>query len=432
MTNSEILFEKARKLMPGGVNSPVRSFASVGGTPRFIASASGSKIRDVDGREYIDYVGSWGPMIIGHAHPQVTEALCKACELGTSFGAPTALEVELAEMIINIIPSIEKVRMVNSGTEATLSAIRLARGYTGRSKIIKFEGCYHGHADSFLIAAGSGAATLGVPNSPGVPQGVAADTLVATYNDLDSVRTLAENFPKDIAAIIVEPVGGNMGVVPPANGFLAGLREISDKHGILLIFDEVMTGFRVALGGAQSLYGVRPDITTLGKIIGGGLPVGAYGANKEIMARVAPEGPVYQAGTLAGNPLAMTAGIETLKILRQPGTYDRLETISRKLDEGTQKNLNKFEPHLFTTRVGSMSCLFFTTETVINWKTASRSDTKAYAAYFHAMLDRGIYLAPSQFEAAFASLAHSIEDIALTIEAQREALEIALQPPRGA
>jgi glutamate-1-semialdehyde 2,1-aminomutase len=422
MPTSQQIMEEARTLIPGGVNSPVRAFAAVGGTPVVIESASGARIRDVEGREYIDYVGSWGPMIVGHTHPRVVEALQKACARGASFGAPTALENRLARLIVEIVPSIEKVRMVNSGTEATLSAVRVARGFTGRNKIIKFEGCYHGHSDSFLIAAGSGAATLGVPNSPGVTPGAAADTLLASYNDLESIEALVQCNPGEIAAVIVEPVAGNMGVVPPEPGFLEGLREICTREGIVLIFDEVMTGFRVALGGAQERYGVIPDLTTLGKIIGGGLPVGAYGGRADIMAQVSPEGPVYQAGTLSGNPLAMTAGIETLELLREPGFYEALETRSTRLAAGTERNLKELGLDLFTTRVGSMSCLFFTSGRVTSWKTASGCNTKAYAAYFHAMLDRGIYLAPAQFEAAFVSAAHTDADVDATLTAQREAL----------
>ncbi len=425
MPTSQQIMEEARTLIPGGVNSPVRAFAAVGGTPVVIESASGACIRDVEGREYIDYVGSWGPMIVGHAHPRVVEALQKACARGASFGAPTALENQLARLIVEIVPSIEKVRMVNSGTEATLSAVRVARGFTGRHKIVKFEGCYHGHSDSFLIAAGSGAATLGVPNSPGVTPGAAADTLLAFYNDLESVEVLTRSNSGEIAAVIVEPVAGNMGVVPPEPGFLQGLREICTREGIVLIFDEVMTGFRVALGGAQERYGVMPDLTTLGKIIGGGLPVGAYGGRADIMAKVAPEGPVYQAGTLAGNPLAMTAGIETLELLREPGFYEVLETRSARLAAGTEQNLKDLGLDLYTTRVGSMSCLFFTPERVTSWKTAAGCNTKAYAVYFHAMLDRGVYLAPAQFEAAFVSAAHTDADIEATLVAQREALQAA-------
>ncbi|HNY26582.1 MAG TPA: glutamate-1-semialdehyde 2,1-aminomutase [Candidatus Sumerlaeota bacterium] len=422
MPTSQQIMEEARTLIPGGVNSPVRAFAAVGGTPVVIESASGARIRDVEGREYIDYVGSWGPMIVGHTHPRVVEALQKACARGASFGAPTVLENQLARLIVEIVPSIEKVRMVNSGTEATLSAVRVARGFTGRNKIVKFEGCYHGHSDSFLIAAGSGAATLGVPNSPGVTPGAAVDTLLASYNDLESVAVRIRRYPGEIAAVIVEPVAGNMGVVPPEPGFLEGLREICTREGIVLIFDEVMTGFRVALGGAQELYGVRPDMTTLGKIIGGGLPVGAYGGRADIMAKVAPEGPVYQAGTLSGNPLAMTAGIETLKLLREPGFYEALEAHSARLEAGTRQNLKDLGLDLYTTRVGSMSCLFFTPERVTSWKTAAGCNTKAYAVYFHAMLDRGVYLAPAQFEAAFVSAAHTDADVDATLAAQREAL----------
>ena len=427
MPNSQSLFEQAKTCIPGGVNSPVRAYASVGGTPPFIASASGSRIRDVDGREYVDYVGSWGPMILGHAHPRVIEALKRACEFGTSFGAPTELEIELARLVVESVPSVEKVRMVNSGTEATLSAVRLARGFTKRDKIVKFEGCYHGHADSFLIAAGSGAATLGVPNSPGVTPGAAADTLLASYNDLDSVQALARSFPGEIATLIVEPVAGNMGVVPPEEGFLEGLREICTREGIVLIFDEVMTGFRVALGGAQELYGVAPDLTTLGKIIGGGLPVGAYGGRAEIMDLVAPDGPVYQAGTLSGNPLAMTAGIETLRALREPRFYEALEARSARLAKGTHANLRAAGLDLHTTRVGSMLCLFFSSEPVTSWASAARCSTEAYAAYFRTMLERGVYLAPSQFEAAFVSAAHSDADIDATLEAQKAALDAAAE-----
>ena len=421
--NNFSLFNRAKQFIPGGVNSPVRAFKGVGGTPLFIESASGSRIRDVEGREYIDYVGSWGPMIVGHAHPRVIEALRSACLRGTSFGAPTALEVELAEMIVQMMPSIEKVRMVNSGTEATMSAIRLARGFTNRDKIIKFEGCYHGHGDSFLIAAGSGAATLGIPSSPGVTCATASDTLIARYNNLESVEALVGEHGRQIAALIVEPVAGNLGVAPPEPGFLEGLRRICTDHGIVLIFDEVMTGFRVALGGAQALYGITPDLTTLGKIIGGGLPVGAYGGRAEIMDMLAPEGPVYQAGTLSGNPLAMTAGIETLRIISQPGFYESLEAKSQRLEQGTRENIESLGLDLYTTRVGSMMCLFFTSERVRDWPSASRCNTKAYARYFHAMLERGIYLAPSQYEAAFVSSAHSDEDIDRTIIAQKEALE---------
>jgi glutamate-1-semialdehyde 2,1-aminomutase len=427
MSRSEDLFARARRSIPGGVNSPVRAYASVGGTPPFIASASGSKIRDVEGREYIDYVGSWGPMVLGHAHPCVVEAVQRACAEGLSFGAPTERETELAEMVIACVPSVEKVRLVNSGTEATMSAIRLARGWTGRDKIVKFEGCYHGHGDSFLIAAGSGAATLGVPNSPGVTKGTAADTLLARYNDLESVENLIRANPGEISALIIEPVAGNMGVVPPAENFLEGLRAICTRENILLVFDEVMTGFRVALGGAQERYGVTPDLTTLGKIIGGGLPVGAYGGRADIMNHIAPEGPVYQAGTLSGNPLATAAGLETLRLLREPGVYEALEERSARLAEGTRNNLISLGLDLYAPRVGAMLCLFFSRETVTDWDVAAACDTEAYARYFHAMLERGIYLAPSQYEAAFVSLAHTDEDIDRTIQVQREALEEAMR-----
>jgi glutamate-1-semialdehyde 2,1-aminomutase len=416
MTTSEELFERAMRVIPGGVNSPVRAFKGVGGTPLFMAS--GSKIRDVEGREYIDYVGSWGPMILGHAHPRVVEALRKACERGTSYGAPTELEVELAETIVQAVPSIEKVRLVSSGTEATLSAVRLARGFTGRDKIVKFEGCYHGHADSFLIAAGSGAATLGVPSSPGVTPSTAADTLVARYNDLASVECLVDRYRGLIAALIVEPVAANMGVVPPLKGFLQGLRDLCTREGIVLIFDEVITGFRVAYGGAQALYRVTPDLTTLGKIIGGGLPVGAYGGRADIMSRVAPEGPVYQAGTLSGNPLAVTAGIETLKILRQRGFYQELEIKACWLGEGALDKTRRFGLETCPTRVESLSTIFFRPGPVRDWDAVSGSNTQAYAIYFHEMLKRGIYLAPSQFEAAFVSAAHTVEDIRKTGQAQ--------------
>lgn len=423
---SKELFERAKQVIPGGVNSPVRAFASVGGTPPFIDSAAGATISDVDGNTYIDYVGSWGPMILGHAHPKVVEAVQATAAKGASFGAPTEMEIELAEMVIKCVPSVEKVRMVNSGTEATLSAVRVARGFTGRDKIVKFEGCYHGHSDSFLIAAGSGAATLGVPNSPGVTAGAAGDTLVAAYNDADSVRALAEKYPGEIAAVIVEPVAGNMGVVPPEPGFLEGLRQLCTDEEIVLIFDEVMTGFRVSLGGAQALYGIMPDMTTMGKIIGGGLPVGAYGGHADIMAQVSPEGPVYQAGTLSGNPLAMSAGIATLKLLMEPGFYESLEKKAEHLADRLTGNLIKLGLDLYRTRVGSMSCLFFSQVPVKSWDDAKNCNTKAYAKYFHAMLERGIYLAPSQFEATFTSAAHSDEDISRTAAAQMKAIEIAM------
>ena len=422
-SNSENLFEKAQKLLPGGVNSPVRAFKSVGASPIFLKKGRGSHLWDVDGNEFIDYVGSWGPFIVGYSHPQVVEAIREEAGKAVSFGAPTAVEIELAELIIQMVPSIEMVRMVNSGTEATMSAIRLARGFTGRDKFIKFSGCYHGHGDSFLIQAGSGATTLGAPNSPGVTPSVARDTLIARYNDLSSVEKLFAEHPEEIAAVIVEPVAGNMGVVPAQEGFLAGLREITRQNGSLLIFDEVMTGFRVARGGAQERFGIIPDLTTLGKIIGGGLPVGAYGGRKEIMEKVSPAGPVYQAGTLSGNPLAMRAGLETLKLINSPGFYEALEEKSARLEAGIRKNLQRLNLPLYNTRVGSMGCLFFTENEVWDYDAALKCDTEKYAVYFREMLARGIYLAPSQFEAFFISAAHSDEDIEKTIAANYEALK---------
>ena len=411
-------------MIPGGVNSPVRAFKSVGRNPLFIRRASGSRLWDADGNEYIDYVGTWGPAILGHAHPQVVEALRTAALDGTSFGAPTELEVRMAELITSMLPSVEMVRMVNSGTEATMSAIRLARAYTGRDKILKFEGCYHGHGDSFLVKAGSGAMTLGVPDSPGVPAPIATATLTARFNDPGSVGELVDAHRGEIAALIVEPVVGNMGCVPPHPGFLKGLRDVCTREGILLIFDEVMTGFRIAPGGAQQLYGIRPDLTTLGKIIGGGLPVGAYGGRRDIMEMVAPRGPMYQAGTLSGNPLAMTAGYETLKILREDKSfYDRLEATCNRLATGIRSNLRELGLGYWQNRVGSMSTLFFSTRPVTDYDSALGSDTKRFAAYFREMLSRGIYLAPSQFEAGFVSIAHSEADIDRTIEANREALK---------
>jgi glutamate-1-semialdehyde 2,1-aminomutase len=422
-SRSQSLFEKSLKRIPGGVNSPVRAFKSVGRSPVFIQRALGSKLWDVDGNEYIDYVGSWGPMILGHAHPRIVEAVQKAASDGTSFGAATERELEMAELIASIMPSIEMVRMVNSGTEATMSAIRLARAFTGRNKIIKFEGCYHGHADSFLIKAGSGAMTFGIPDSPGVTKAISADTLTARYNDTKSVEALIENYPKDIAALIVEPIVGNMGCVPPKPGFLQELRGICTQNGIVFIVDEVMTGFRVALGGAQQLYNIVPDITTLGKIIGGGLPVGAYGGKKEIMSMVSPAGPMYQAGTLSGNPLAMAAGIEVLTMLKNdPSIYLRLEEKSSRLEKEIQSIIEKHRLPLTQNRIGSMFTLFFTKEHVVDYETAKTADTKKFGVYFNEMLNRGIYLAPSQFEAAFMSDAHSDEDIERTIEAAEHSL----------
>ncbi|AGT32979.1 glutamate-1-semialdehyde aminotransferase [Geobacillus genomosp. 3] len=413
---SKAAYEEAVNLMPGGVNSPVRAFKSVGMTPIFMARGQGSKIYDIDGNEYIDYVLSWGPLILGHAHPQVVEALKRMAEQGTSFGAPTLLESELAKLVIERVPSVEIVRMVNSGTEATMSALRLARGYTKRNKIIKFEGSYHGHGDSLLIKAGSGVATLGLPDSPGVPESVAQHTITVPYNDLDSVRYAFERFGEDIAAVIVEPVAGNMGVVPPVPGFLEGLRDVTKQYGALLIFDEVMTGFRVDYRCAQGYYGVEPDLTCLGKVIGGGLPVGAYGGKADIMELVAPSGPVYQAGTLSGNPLAMTAGYETLRQLT-PETYKEFSRKAARLEEGLRQAAGKYDiPHTIN-RAGSMIGLFFTNEPVVNYETAKTSDLELFAAYYREMANEGIFLPPSQFEGLFLSTAHSDEDIEYTIAA---------------
>jgi len=422
-TESEKLFERAQKLIPGGVNSPVRAFKSVGRSPIFIKKAQGSKMWDADGNQYIDYVGSWGPMILGHAHPRILEAIQQAASNGTSFGAATEREVEMAELICSMMPSIQMVRMVNSGTEATMSAIRLARAFTGKEKIIKFEGCYHGHADSFLIKAGSGAMTLGVPDSPGVPSAIGAGTLTARYNDLQSVEKLMSQFKREIAAVIVEPVVGNMGCILPSVGFLQGLRTLCTKYEAVFIMDEVMTGFRVSLGGAQERYHIQPDITTLGKIIGGGLPVGAYGGRKDIMNLVAPVGAMYQAGTLSGNPLAMAAGIEMLTILKNDKTiYDRLEKTSHSVEQGLQKLIHERGLPLTFNRVGSMFTLFFTKAHVVDYESAKTADTKKFALFFNEMLNRGIYLAPSQFEAAFVSTAHSDDDLARTLEASKASL----------
>jgi len=419
---SEALFEEAKRLIPGGVNSPVRAFRGVGGTPRFIARGAGSRVWDVDGNSYIDYVASWGPLILGHAHPSVVEAVQGAVKEGTSFGAPTEREVELARLVVEAIPSVEMVRFVNSGTEATMSALRLARAFTGREKIVKFDGGYHGHADGLLANMGSGGLTLGVPASPGVPAATAAGTLSARYNDLASVEALFAANGDDIAAVIVEPVAGNMGVVPPRPGFLEGLRAITRRHGALLIFDEVITGFRVAYGGAQTLYGVQPDLTCLGKIVGGGLPVGAYGGRREIMERVSPTGPVYQAGTLSGNPIAMAAGIATLRALQQPGVYDDLERKAARLQQGLKEAAAEAGVPATVNRVGSMLTAFFVDVDVEDYESAKRADTARYAAFFHAMLAEGVYLAPSQFEAAFVSTAHTDEDIERTVLAARKAL----------
>jgi len=421
---SSKLFQQAKQSIPGGVNSPVRAFKSVGADPLFIKSASGCRITDEDGNSFVDYVGSWGPMIVGHCHPKVIEAVKQAVDSGASFGAPTEREITLANMVIEAVPSIEMVRMVSSGTEATMSAIRLARGYTGRDNIIKFSGCYHGHADSLLVKAGSGAATFGVPDSPGVPADFAKHTLTAEFNSLESVRRLVAGNPGSIACIIVEPIAGNMGTVPPRNGFLEGLREICTNEGIVLIFDEVMTGFRVAYGGAQELYGVTPDMTTLGKIIGGGLPVGAFGGKREIMEMLSPSGGIYQAGTLSGNPLAMSAGIATLSLLKQPGFYENLEEKSRQVAEGISAAARQAGYPLYATRVGSMFCAFFSANEVHDWTSAARCDTAAFAKYFRAMLEEGIYLAPSQFETAFVSAAHSTADIEATISAARKCFKM--------
>ena len=420
---SEKLFSDAVKYIPGGVNSPVRAFKSVGGNPVFIERSGGSRIYDVDGNEYIDYVGSWGPMIVGHCNPRVNDALKKAIDRGTSFGAPTELEITLARMVIDAVPSIEMVRMVNSGTEATMSAIRLARGYTGRDKLVKFEGGYHGHADGLLVKAGSGAATLGVPDSPGVPADYARNTITVAFNDLEGVRDVVSADGDNIACVIVEPLPGNMGVIPPEEGFLEGLRQICTDNGIVLIFDEVMSGFRVAYGGAQEVFGVTPDLTCLGKVIGGGLPVGAYGGKREIMEKIAPAGPVYQAGTLSGNPLAMTAGIETLKILSEPGVYDQLEERSAQLSEGLSQIAKKAGVPTYSTRVGAMFCTFFTGEKVRDYASAKKSDTVKFGKYFRNMLENGVNLAPSQFEAAFMSLAHTPKDIEDTLAAAEKSFK---------
>lgn len=417
------LFEIANRYLVGGVNSPVRAFKSVGLKPLFISKAKGSKIYDVDGNEYIDYVGSWGPMILGHANPIIINALKEQLELGTSYGAPTEKEIELAKLIVKAYPSIEKVRLVNSGTEATMSAIRLARGYTGKKKIIKFEGCYHGHGDSMLVKAGSGATTLGIPDSPGVPEELASLTLTAKFNNIDSVKKLISENKGEIACVILEPIPGNMGVVVPDVKFLEELREITANEKIVLIFDEVMCGFRVAFGGAQELYGIKPDMTTLGKIIGGGLPVGAYGGKREIMEKLAPEGPVYQAGTLSGNPLAVTAGIETLKLLQNNKVYDKLEASSKYLNENMKKIADKYSLKVQFNRVGSMFSMFFTDKKVIDYETAKTSDTKLFSKYFAEMLKKGIYLAPSQFEAGFLSTAHTKEDLDKTLKAFEETIK---------
>jgi glutamate-1-semialdehyde 2,1-aminomutase len=422
---SESWFERAGRVTPGGVNSPVRAFGSVGGAPRFIESASGARLRDVDGNEYVDYVGSWGPMILGHDHDEIREALSRALARGTSFGAPTPGEVELAELVVDMVPSVDLVRFVNSGTEATMSALRLARAATGRDRVLKFRGGYHGHADPFLVEAGSGAATLGVPSSPGVTDGAARDTLVAEFNDVASVRALLEENAGQVAALIVEPVAGNMGCVPPRDGFLEALRGLCDEHGALLIFDEVMTGFRLAAGGAQALYGVIPDLTTMGKIIGGGLPVGAFGGRESLMRRVAPDGPVYQAGTLSGNPLAVAAGLAALSHLRRnPGVYQQLERLGARLEAGYRRLIDGRRDALSWNRVGSMATLFFSPGPITGWASAAPADRDRFARYFHGMLERGIYLPPSPFEAAFISAAHTDADIDRTVEAAGDVLDV--------
>ncbi len=418
---SSAAFEEAKQYIPGGVNSPVRAFKSVGLTPVYIERGEGSRVYDIDGNVFIDYVGSWGPLIMGHAHPEVVRALQETATKGTSFGAPTLLETEMAKLVVERVPSVDIVRMVNSGTEATLSAIRLARGVTKRDKILKFEGSYHGHSDSLLIKAGSGVATLGLPDSPGVPESVASNTITVPYNDLDSVKLAFDKFGEQIACIIVEPIAGNMGVVPPQAGFLEGLREVTERHGSLLIFDEVMTGFRVHIGSAQSRFGVTPDLTCFGKVIGGGLPVGAYGGKREIMEQIAPSGPIYQAGTLSGNPLAMAAGFTTLKLLT-PAVYERLEEAGARLQAGFEKNAKEVGIPVTINRVGSMVCPFFTEGPVVDYDTAKASDLNLFRRYFAAMIDRGISVAPSQFEGMFVSGVHSNDDIDATIEAHRNAL----------
>lgn len=425
-SQSNELFARAVELIPGGVNSPVRAFRGVGGTPRFIRNARGAMITDVDGRTFIDYVGSWGPMILGHADPEVLTALHRALGRGTSYGAPTELEILVAEEIIDAVPSIEMVRMVNSGTEATMSAIRLARGVTNRNKLVKFEGCYHGHGDSLLVKAGSGVATLGLPDSPGVPASVAQNTLTVPFNDPTALEQVFEEHGADIAGVIIEPVVGNMGCVAPEDGYLQKVRQLTRKHGALLIFDEVMTGFRLARGGAQQLYNVMPDITTLGKIIGGGLPVGAYGGSREIMRHIAPAGNIYQAGTLSGNPLAMTAGLTTLRRLRDPAVYEQLERAGQRLCKGLSEVAREARVQTVTNRVGSMWTTFFAKKPVTNWTTADKSNRNLYGRFFHAMLDEGIYLAPSQFEAGFISLAHTDDLLDRTIEAARKSLKMVM------
>ena len=424
---SKALFEKAKKIIPGGVNSPVRAGKSVGVDPPFIASAKGALIRDADGNEYIDYVASWGPMILGHAHPEVLEAVIKSAERGTSYGAPTESEVTMAEAIVEMVTSVETVRMVNSGTEATMSAIRLARGYTGRDKIVKFDGCYHGHSDSLLVAAGSGLATLGIPGSPGVPEDVARHTISLPYNNMDAVEKAFDRFGPEIACVIVEPVPGNMGVVIPDQSFLEGLRSITRSHRAILIFDEVITGFRLAPGGAQEVLGITPDLSCFGKIIGGGLPVGAYGGSTEIMGRIAPDGDIYQAGTLSGNPLAMAAGLTTLNILKRENPYDELNRKCETLFMGLEKAAKNAGIPVTVNRMGSMGCLFFTPEIVTDFASAQTGNQVVFRQYYQEMLDRGVYLAPSPFETTFLSMAHTGEMIEKTIDRAEKAFEIVAQ-----
>jgi len=420
---SQQAFAAAKTLIPGGVNSPVRAFRAVGGEPIFIERGAGSKMYDIDGNEYIDYCLSWGPLILGHAEPDVIAAVTEYAQRGTSFGAPTVLETEMAQLVTEIMPSVEVVRMVNSGTEATMSALRLARGYTKRNKIVKFEGNYHGHADSLLIKAGSGVATLGLPDSPGVPESIAANTLTVPFNDMESLMLAFENYGEDIAAVILEPIAGNMGLVKPLPGYLQELRALTSQYGALLIFDEVMTGFRAAYGGVQELYQIDPDLTTLGKVIGGGLPVGAYGGKREIMEMIAPAGPIYQAGTLSGNPLAMIAGYTTLKKLGQPGTYERLEAMGQRLVEGFLATGRELGIPVTGSYVGGMMGTFFSEQDVVDYDTAKQCNLERYAKYFSLMLERGVYLAPSQLEAGFLSLAHTDGDIDRTLEASRDAMK---------